>query len=460
MGLLSVWSRAGSLALAILAAAALSAASWWIVAGAGRWVLALLATALLLPPLPLPWGDSGVHPAIFVALLGLWAGAVRPRAWRVRANPIGWALFFLLAALLASVPWAALYSGPAIAGGSLARVGLFAISVYLFFYLAWGPGRALQAERVLRLLFWAGSAAAAFAVVDFLLQLPAPARFAGQFVWLGSGVLRRAQGLFYESSTLGSFCAFLLTLLAVAALRPAVKRLGARPVWLLAAGAVLLAALIFSFSRSAVASLAVAMAALLWMERGRLAPGWKLGRAAAAAALCVCAGVGLVLWLFPEFFNAYLWRLRNTTEFFFSEPNAVLSRRLDGWLLLLDYLRDNPWQSVLGIGYKTLPYTEFLGRPVVADNMYLSLLIETGWPGLGALLLLNAVILFHSYRRSTSAPTETGRFCNTLIFCFWCGQLVQMATGDVLTYWRILPAFVSVMALGARHENPVSGSVQ
>ena len=201
------------------------------------------------------------------------------------------------------------------------------------------------------------------------------------------------------------------------------------------------------------------MAALLWLERGRLAPRWKLARLAAAAALCACAGAGLVLWLFPEFFNVYLWRLRHTGEFFFSEPNAVLSRRLDGWLLLLDYLRENPWQSVLGIGYKTLPYTEFLGRPVVADNMYLSLLIETGWPGLGALLLLNAAILFHSYRRSRSSPTEIGGFCNTLIFCFWCGQLVQMATGDILTYWRILPAFFAVMALGVRNESPVSGTV-
>ena len=36
---------------------------------------------------------------------------------------------------------------------------------------------------------------------------------------------------------------------------------------------------------------------------------------------------------------------------------------------------------MFGIGYKTLPYTDYLGSPVVADNMYLSLLVETGVAG-------------------------------------------------------------------------------
>ena len=42
-------------------------------------------------------------------------------------------------------------------------------------------------------------------------------------------------------------------------------------------------------------------------------------------------------------------------------------------------------RGFLGIGYKTLPYTEYLGRPIIADNMYLSLLVETGVFGLLAL---------------------------------------------------------------------------
>ena len=37
-----------------------------------------------------------------------------------------------------------------------------------------------------------------------------PAGYGPQFVWLDSGVYRRAQGFFYEASTLGNFCAFFL----------------------------------------------------------------------------------------------------------------------------------------------------------------------------------------------------------------------------------------------------------
>src|SRR5262245_25868895 len=129
------------------------------------WVIAFLLAALLLPPLPLPWGDSGVHPALIFAVLGLWSGALRLPEWRTRLNLVALALCSLFAALLLSLPWALFYSGPAIAAGSLARTGLFAISVYLFFYLAWGPGREIAPERILRLLFWAGLVSAGFAVV-------------------------------------------------------------------------------------------------------------------------------------------------------------------------------------------------------------------------------------------------------------------------------------------------------
>jgi hypothetical protein len=44
------------------------------------------------------------------------------------------------------------------------------------------------------------------------------------------------------------------------------------------------------------------------------------------------------------------------------------------------------------------------------------------------------------------------------MFCFWCGQIVQMSSGDILTYWRILPAFFSALAILER-EDPVSGPV-
>jgi hypothetical protein len=64
--------------------------------------------------------------------------------------------------------------------------------------------------------------------------------------------------------------------------------------------------------------------------------------------------------------------------------------------------------------------------------------------GLAALIWLNVAILraaAHSARRS---------FCGMWMLCFWSGQVVQMASGDLLTYWRVLPVYFWILALAIR----------
>src|SRR5262249_4328459 len=148
---------------------------------------------------------------------------------------------------------ATIYSGPEIALQSAARAGLAAISVYVFFYVSAGPGRAGAVST--GMLLAVATASAAFACVDFFFQLPAPAGFGPQFIWLESGVYRRAQGLFYEASTLGNFCAFFLVMTTVALVRGIANR-----AVLLAAGAVFATALFFSYSRSSMANVVLAIA--------------------------------------------------------------------------------------------------------------------------------------------------------------------------------------------------------
>ena len=428
---------------------------WWTLAGAERWVLMFLAAALVLPPLPLPGGDSGPHPALLFAALGLWAGLLRLPAWRVRAGWLSLALTLFCGVLLMSVPLAALYSGPQIAAGSLARVGLFGISLYVFFYLAHGPGRSLEPERLIRMLFWAGLGSGLFACLDFYFQFPAPARFAEQFVWLPGGVYRRAQGLFYEASTLATLCVFLLVMVAAVVSQKMTRALGLRAGWLAVASVVWLAALVLSFSRAPLISLGTSLAALGWLERRRLLPLLRPRAWMAVLAGLLLGGAVAMYRLVPDFLDLYAMRLRSSGEFFLEAPNLILSRRLESWTYLLEYLRDHPWRSLLGIGYKTLPYSQAAGRPVVADNMYLSLLVETGWLGLAALLLLHIAILATCYRWATRGASNLHRLAGVWMFCVWCGQTVQMASGDTLTYWRLLPAFFAVLALGVRDEDPV-----
>lgn len=451
---------AGTLGIYACAVAAspspLAAAAWsvpllaiplvlWILQTAGRWLWCFFFAALLLPPLPFAFGNSGPHVGVALAGIGLVAGVVRLRDWHPQRDLLTFAMAVFLLVLLASSALAVFYSGLAVATGSLMRVLLFGIPVYIFFYSGDGPGRFINNDGLTgaRRLYWFGVLSALFACVDFFYQFPAPAGYGAQFLWLDSGVYRRAQGLFYEASTLGNMCAFFLIMIAVTLLRKRTESRFSRLALCLGAP-VLFAALVLSYSRASLVNLLVALSALLYLERARI----RVGRLLAVAASCLVAG-SLVAWqFFPEAARDYWLHLLHS-QFLLSQPESVLSGRLASWQVIAAFLAAHPWHAILGIGYKTLPYSTFVGQNIVADNMYLSLLVETGIVGLAAFCLLNFAILrtaWHAARRRDPRAS----FFGTWIFCFWVGQLFQMLSGDLFTYWRVLPLYVWVLAMAAR----------
>jgi O-antigen ligase len=433
-----------TLKLLLAGVAGLMAIAVWTLEQPGRWLACFFATALLLPPLPLALGDSGPHLCLLFAGLGLLAGLSCLSRWNLPATALNASLAALSCVLLASVVAAALYSGPSIALASLARVALFAIAIYTFFFTAYGPAKHCTPPfPAIRALYWVAVVAALFACIDFYYQFPAPAGYGPQFVWLDSGVYRRAQGFFYEASTLGNFCAFFLTLAAVCLTRPRIATPVSRAA--LALGSpILVAALVLSYSRASLVSVGVACAVLLWRYRRRMRP----------RVLAVLVGLGLagalLTWkIFPAFAGTYWLRLSASAQFLFSATEGVLSGRLASWQTLLAWIGEHPWQALLGIGYKTLPYSDYLGAPLVADNMYLSLLVETGVVGLAALLWLNTTIL-HASLKACREDDPARSMCGTWMLCFWSGEIVQMLSGDLLTYWRVLPVYLFILALAVR----------
>ncbi len=335
--------------------------------GAG-WITLFFFSALLLPPLPVALGDSGPHICLLFAALGGLLGVMTLRHWRIRRSGLNASLTALFGALFISVAMAALHSGGATAALSLARVALFGISIYVFFYAAYGPV-ALDEGKAARRLFLFAACSALFACVDFYYQFPAPAGFEQQFVWLESGVFRRAQGFFYEASTLGNLCAFFLVMIAVALSRPREQSPISRKL-LLVGGVLFTGALVLSFSRASVINVLVSCAALAWLNRQRV----PLRRVLLILAGCALGGAALVWLLAPKIAAMYWLRLTATGQYFFSATEQILSGRVASWRTLLAWIQANPWELLFGIGYKTLPYTTYLGAPIVADNMYLSLL--------------------------------------------------------------------------------------
>jgi O-antigen ligase len=448
--LIGLWAAAIALApdpatKALVAAPALiGAVAWWTLLAAERWLALFFFCAILLPPLPAPVGNAGVHIAPLFAFLGLFAGVLRMSRWRAWRSSLPVLFCLFLAVITASTALAALYSGLPVALGSMARAILFGIGVYVFVYTYSGP-RAWRADpmRFTRYLFFAGAASALFACVDFYFQLPAPAGYGAQYIWVGQDVLRRAQGLFYEASTLGNFCAFFLVMVLVSFFRPREERLCSRFA-LGTCGAVFAGALIFSYSRASLVALAVAGCAFLYLQGVRIRP------RSVAGLLIALASIGaLARFAMPALAAFYWTRLAASFQFLSSAPNDVLSGRIGTWGVIGNFLWHQPWHMLFGIGYKTLPYTDYVGSGVIADNTYLSLLVETGLLGLGVFALLNLAIL-RTALRASRAQNPRASFFGTWIFCFWCGEIVQMFSGDLITFWRVLPIYFWVLATAAR----------
>lgn len=404
------------------------------------WLTLFFASALLLPPLPILLGNSGPHVCLLFAAAGLLFGVSSLTHWRIVPCSLNASFTALFGVLFASVALAALHSGAGAAAASFARVMLLGISIYVFFFTAYSPEPICDALRATRRIYVFAALSALFACVDFYYQFPAPAGYGPQFVWLDSGVYRRAQGVFYEASTLGNFSAFFLVMIAVAFARPRGESPFSRK-WLLAGGALFFAALVLSFSRGSAINLGVACAVLVWFHRRRV----PLARVAAVLGACVLGGAFLLSRIFPAIAAMYWLRLIASGQFFFSATEQILSGRVASWQTLLQWTAHNPWQLLFGIGYKTLPYTDFLGEPIVADNMYFSILIETGIAGLAALIWLNSSIL-----RAAARSARGGSFFGAWMLCFWSGESVQMLSGDLLTYWRVLPVYFFVLALAVR----------
>ncbi|MFN7997187.1 MAG: O-antigen ligase family protein [Bryobacteraceae bacterium] len=423
--------------------------AWWTILKPERWLILFFAAALLLPPLPLGLGDSGPHPSVLLVAAGAAVGLWNLREWRVVYSPLTRAMTLFFLTLLASVAEAAFFSGVPVTLGSLARVLLFGISLYVFFFaLQWQEGAAGFTQT--RVLYAVATLSALFACVDFYFQFPAPAGFGPQFIWLRSGVYRRAQGLFYEASTLGNFCAFFLVMIAAAVLAPG-KRSPFGRKWLLAGGVVFAAALVLSFSRGSLLNVLVAVAVLLWMRR----PSVSIFRLLIITTTAAASGVVVLRALYPEFVQAYWMRVLYSVQYAFTATEGLLSGRLASWRTVAGFLAEHPWHAFFGIGYKTLPYSDYLGHTVITDNMYLSLLAETGIIGLGAMLWLSVEIL-RAGRRAALSQDPQRSFFGCWIYAFWAGQMVQMMSGDLLTYWRVLPIYFWVLANAIRREHSLS----
>jgi O-antigen ligase len=356
-------------------------------------------------------------------------------------DPVAKGLVVFLGATALSIPFALWLSGVQVAIDSLSR-WLLLSHAGLVYYLIRGAGRmhASGTERgMFRLLLIGSVVSAAYGILDFVWPVPISHPSADQFIWLNSSILRRAQGVFYESSNFANFCGFFLVPVSTALLTHRERYLRLPRSLLLLFVSVLGLAILVGFSRSTWASVLVAVFISIVLCR------IKVGRG-----LLVFLGLAVplfLLWTFsPELWDYLLSARVGRLGDIFTDPNVATSGRFDTWLRVLSIMRDHPQYLIFGIGYKTLPVTRLFHEEIITDNGYLSLLLETGIFGLAGFLILSRAILttFSKLARSTA---EVPAFWSAVLFSAWCGELVLLVAADAYTYWRNIAVLTALMAL-------------
>ena len=407
------------------------------------WAAGILLVLEVAPPLYFDrLGDTPVYASFLLLPIGLAVVVTRFPDMRFEWDPVAKGLTAFLAGTAASMPFAFWLSGTEAGMSSLSRWVLLGHAALVYFLIRAGARRdpSRTEGRMFGLLLAGAVLSAAYGVVDFLWPIPLAHPSADQFIWLEGAVIRRAQGPFYESSNFANFCGFFLVAASAALFGPRERCLGIPRSLLPLVICVLGLAVLVAFSRSTWASVLTALAVFALMSR------FARPLAGIAVLIALLVPLGLLWAVSPELWE-YLVDARLGRLFdILADPDSATSGRFETWKHVLSIMRDEPQYLFFGIGYKTLTVTRLFQGPIVTDNGYLSLLLETGLVGLSGFLVLSGAILRVFFRLARSAD-ERLAFWSAVLFSIWCGELVQLLAADAYTYWRNISVLAALMAL-------------
>lgn len=413
-------------------------------------VFTFLAVLILLPPFFFRrTGENPVFVSTLLAPVGLAVIVVRWQSWSRRLDSIGKGLLTFLVGIGLSLPFAFVLSGDKIGWESLFR-WLMLAQMGLVYWIIRTNCSGAACARIIPWLIIAAVISASYGIFDFFWPVPIPHPSADQYIWSESAVIRRAQGVFYESCNFANFCGFFLLVTAGAVFTGRERLLRIRRIYLLLFIVVLALAVLFAFSRSAWGSLLLSLSVLILVSR----------RARIGRTLLFSAALGIPLLLVglwtPEIWHYLVAARIGSFSQILIDPDSVSSGRLTVWARVVSILFDNPQYLVFGIGYKTLPFTRLFHGEIITDNGYLSLLLETGILGLVGFLAFSRSVLgtFLSLARSAQGAAA---FWSALLFSLWCGEIVQMLAADAHTYWRNLIVYTALMACTLNMSESESG---
>jgi O-antigen ligase len=407
------------------------------------WHYLYLTSVLILPPFYVEGLGSDIP--LFTSHIILLAGGIvflsRYRSFHWQPDLFTQSSGGFLLALVLSLPFAFWLSGPSVGLASCLR---FLLILQPFLIYLWLRGfRLVSTEqaftKLLRVLLILGSITAVYGIIDFYFPVPLPHPFADQYIYLLGRSIRRAQGVFYEASSFGNLCAFFWSLCLVAMSSTIRRQLRLPGVVLGLLAGVFTVALFLSYSRGSWANGIVTLGVFLLLQRR-----FKLRLFLSAVILSTVFLFLLYQWS-PDLVTNFAERRLGPLLELWSNPNEATSGRWQTWKMLFVFFGEHPWLLLFGIGYKSVSGTSLFGTNLIVDNGYLSLLFETGILGVISLFWLFGA-LFQGLFRASQSSSNLGRHYAAFLLAFWCGQMGQMLTGDILTYWRNLVVYYTLAA--------------
>jgi hypothetical protein len=250
----------------------------------------------------------------------------------------------------------------------------------------------------------------------------------------GAVILKRAGGIFSDSSAYGHLLVTwgLISFVAMLRVAPKWNIPGSSLIVLLTLGG-----LYASLSRGAVLNGLAAFLAFPFLSLSRL---WRR-RVRRQAIIVAGAAVVLplvVLIMYPKACNHVIELIRSRASDVlldtFQMPGSVSagdSGRMEKWVDLIVRFGQ---QSYTGIGYKTLKSE----ATFPADNNFLAALVETGPMGFAALGAFFVTVISGLIAASRRYPPAA------FLVAVWIGQLAQALTSDVMTFWGTMPALLAI----------------
>ena len=452
---LAVWGGSRTVLIALAGSLAYAGFALVSVRKPLLFVVVFLFSLEILPPFFFSGlGDTPVYFPLVVLPVALLILLFRFPDIQFTFDPLALGLAAFLGGTVLSLPFAFSISGIHSALEGISRWLLLGLTAPVYFLVrGCSSYKQTSSERwLIRFLLAGAVLSAGFGILDFVWPMPFAHPAADQFIWLGTKVLRRAQGVFYESSNFANFCGFFLVLVAAAFLARK-ERCLATPRWLLIfLMPVFSLAVLVSFSRSTWAAVGVALLLFAWRS------GYVKPRRAFVLSLAVGIPLLLVWKSSPDLWNYFLQaRLGRLTEIL-ADPNTATSGRFDTWLRVLSIISDNPLHLWFGVGYKTLPSTRLFHGQIITDNGYLNLLLETGLTGLGGFLIFSAAIL-KTFSRLARVRDDELAYWSNVMFSIWCGELVQLLAVDAYTFWRNILVMIAVMGLALNRAERLERSL-